>query len=251
MSLLLFFMIVSIASALPARSQSRGIGALAFLAGSWIVLGNLPLSAQSTQFWPEIGTYVKLKPDLRFYFIAAQSRENRNTTDAEIGPNIDFYLSPRARLKRFTIFQLDTSKSRPLLLRLGYRYIPSTDGPTEHRIVTEATPRFPLKVGFLISDRNRIDFRFINGDFSWRYRNRLTAERTFSILGYHFIPYVRGEGFYDSNYEKWSRTTLGIGSTFPIRKHTEIDSSYEHQNDTSKSPNRQVNALALALNLYF
>ncbi len=94
--------------------------------------------------------------------------------------------------------------------------------------------------GFLVSDRNRADLRFIDGEFSWRYRNRLTVERTVSILSYHFSPYVRGEVYFDSNYEKWSRTSGTLGGAFPISQHTEIEIYYEHQNDTGKSPNRQV-----------
>ena len=207
--------------------------------------------AQTFQTWPEISTYVKLRQNLRLYVIATRTKENGKGTDAEIGPNLDIYFKPLLKLERFTVFQLDKSKSRPLLLRTGYRYMPSTSGPTEHRGVLELTGRFPLTSGFLISDRNRSDLRFINGEFSWRYRNRLTVERTVSILSYHFTPYVRGEVYFDSNYEKWSRTSETMGITFPIGKHTEIEPYYEHQNDTSKSPNRQINALGLALNLYF
>ena len=96
----------------------------------------------------------------------------------------------------------------PLLLRVGYRYLPSTNGPTEHRGVVEATGRCPLKSGFLFSDRNRADFRFINGEFSWRYRNRLTAERTVSILSYHFTPYARGEVYFVRPVA-WIWTTAG------------------------------------------
>jgi hypothetical protein len=207
--------------------------------------------AQTLQVWPEISTYVKLNSNVRLYFIATTTRENKKGTSAEIGPNIDFYLKPLIKQQKVTIFQLDKSKSRPLLLRFGYRYLPSTDGPPEHRGVMEATARYPLKSGFLVSDRNRADLRFIDDAFSWRYRNRLTVERTVSILSYHFSPYVRGEVYYDSNYEKWSRTSETLGAAFPIRQHTEIEIYYEHQNDTGKSPNRQVNALGVALNLYF
>ena len=207
--------------------------------------------SQTYQTWPEVSTYVSLKQDLRLYVIATTTRENGQGTDAEIGPNLDIYFKPLLKLERFTIFQLDKSKSRPLLLRMGYRYMPSTSGPTEHRGVLEATGRLPLTSGFLISDRSRADLRFINGEFSWRYRNRLTVERTVSIRSYHFTPYVRGEVYFDSNYEKWSRTSETMGIAFPIRKHTEIEPYYEHQNDTGKSPNRQINALGLALNLYF
>jgi hypothetical protein len=222
----------------------------AFIAFSLEMAGHSAF-AQSAQFWPEIDTYVKLKPNIRLGFLASQSRENGNRTDAEIGPSIDFYLKPWAHLKRLVIFELDDSKSRPLFGRFAYRVLPSTDGPLEQRIVTEGTPRFPLKAGVVLSDRNRTEFRFIDGQFSWRYRNRLTSERTLSLFGYHFSPYIRAEGFYDSKYSKWSRTSLAAGSTCPIRKHTEIDASYEHQNDTGGPHNQQVNAIALALNLYF
>jgi len=194
---------------------------------------------------------VKLKPSIRIGFLTAQSRENGNRTDAELGPSIDFYLKPRTHLKRLAVFELDDSKSRPLFGRFGYRVLPSTEGPLEHRILTEGTPRFPLKAGVVLSDRNRTEFRFLDGQFSWRYRNRLTSERTISLIGYHLTPYMRAEGFYDSRYSKWSRTALVIGSTYPIRKHTEIDTSYELQNDTSGPQHTQLNAIALELNLYF
>src|SRR6185369_16802048 len=137
------------------------------------------------------------------------------------------------------------------LLRVGYRYLPSTNAPTENRGVLEATPRYPLKFDVLLSDRYRADLRFIEGKFSWRYRNRPTIERTVSIRSYHFSPFVRAEAFYDSNYEKWSRTTVDVGSIFPIRKRTEFEIYYEHENDTSHSPNRQIDALGFSLNFYF
>ena len=218
---------------------------------SVVVLVLAPADAQTFQAWPEISTYVKLNSDVRLYFIATTTRENGKGSSAEIGPNADFFLKPLLKLQKVTVFQLDKSKSRPLLLRLGYRYLPSTDGPPENRLVMEATGRYPLKSGFLLSDRNRADLRFIDSVFSWRYRNRLTVERTVSILSYHFSPYVRGEAYFDSNYEKWSRTAEIIGAAFPLRQHTEIEIYYEHQNDTGKSSNRQVDALGLALNLYF
>jgi Protein of unknown function (DUF2490) len=218
---------------------------------SAFLLVSAPTEAQTFQFWPEISTYLKLNSDVRLYFIATTTRENGKGSSGEIGPNVDLYFKPLVKLERATVFQLDKSKSRPLLLRLGYRYLPSTDGPTEHRAVVEATGRYPLKSGFLVSDRNRADLRFINGEFSWRYRNRLTVERTVSLWSYHFSPYIRGEVYYDSNYQKFSRTAGIVGAAFPIRRHTEIETYYEHQNDTGQSPNRQVNALGLALNLYF
>ena len=55
---------------------------------------------------------------------------------------------------------------------------------------------------------DRVDLRFIDGEFSWRYRNRLSAEREFSIGRVRLNPYARFEVYYDSRYSKWSRTEL-------------------------------------------
>jgi len=129
--------------------------------------------------------------------------------------------------------------------------MPSTDGTVEHRGIVEATGRYPLVRGVLLSDRNRADLRNISGQFFWRYRNRLTAERTFAVHGYHFTPYLRAEAFYDSKVAKWSRTALTAGSTFPVGKHFELEWYYEHQNDTANSPNRKVDGLGYVLSMYF
>ena len=66
-------------------------------------------------------------------------------------------------------------------MRIGYRYLHNAgDDPDENRGVLEVTPRYPLVRGVLVSNRNRIDFRFIEGEYSWRYRNRLSLEREVS-----------------------------------------------------------------------
>ena len=57
----------------------------------------------------------------------------------------------------------------------------------------------------LLSDRNRIDLRDIAGEFSWRYRNRLSVEKEFSIGRVRVNPYTRFEVYYDSRYDLRSR----------------------------------------------
>jgi hypothetical protein len=96
-----------------------------------------------------------------------------------------------------------------------------------------------------------MDLRSIGGTFSWRYRNRLTVEKDFSIRRFRFTPYARGEIYYDSRYDKVSRTALIGGSTFPISRHFELEGYLEHQNDTGGSSNRTVNAVGIVVNLYF
>jgi len=129
--------------------------------------------------------------------------------------------------------------------------MPSTDGPTEHRGLLEATGRYPLVGVVLLSDRNRLDLRSIDGEIARRYRNRITAERTVSIGSYHSVPYLRVEAYYDNDFHKWSRTAESAGWILPFRRHYEIEPYYEHQNETGPARNRQVNALGLVLIMYF
>jgi hypothetical protein len=210
-----------------------------------------PARSQETQLLPEIDAHVELKSALRVYVEAKNDRDGGDPTQFTIGPSIQFYLKPLVKLKRVATFDLDDSKSRALVLEGGYRYITAPGAPPEQRMLLAATSHFPLKAGFRLSDRNRADLDWKSGKFTWRYRNKLTVERTFAIRSYHFIPYVAAEPFYESQYSKWSSTSLYVGCLFPVGKHVEFNTYYEHDNNTGKSPNKQVNSAGLALYLFF
>lgn len=229
------------------RRLTLAAAAVAFLVAAISVC----VSAQTDQFLPEIDAYYKLTPDVRLSFQAKQTREGGDPTQAEIGPSIDFYVKPLLKLKTVTRFDLDDSKSRPLVLSIGYRYLPSPNAPAENRLEPVATLHFPLKAGLLLSDRNRADLDWKSGKFSWRYRNRLQIEKRLTIRSYHPAPYASVEPFYESQYSKWSDTAIYAGCLFPIGKHTELNPYYEHQNNTGKKPNQQLNQLGLMLSLYF
>jgi len=217
-----------------------------------ILLFGTSALAQSNQVWPETSIFMRLTDQLRFYFLMTTVKEERTSTEGEVGPNFDFYIKPLRKLNRWAGFRLDESKSRLLMVRVGYRYIfpYGGDGSDEHRGVVEATSRCPLIHGFLVSDRNRVDLRTINGIFSWRYRNRLTVEREFTVSRFRFGLYARGEIYYDSGFDKISRTALIAGSSFPITKHFEVEGYFEHQNDSGGSSNRTVNAVGVVANSY-
>ena len=205
----------------------------------------------TTEFLPEIDANFKLNSYLRFIFQAKDTREGGDPTQAELGPSLEFYLKPLLKLKDFTVFDLDDAKSRPLVLAVGYRVVPSPGKPTINRMEPVLTFHIPMTAGFLITDRNRADLDWSNGGFNWRYRNRLTVERRFAISNYHPAPYASAEVFYESQYAKWSSTNLYAGCLLPVGKHVEFDPYYEHENNTGKRPNQQVNAIGLILNLFF
>ena len=208
--------------------------------------------AQSSQVWPELSTFVKVNDRMRLYFLATTVKEGRDSTSAEIGPNADFYLSPIRNPKHLAGFRLDESKNRFLLLRIGYRYLPTFGGddPNENRGVFEATARYPLSGGVLVSNRNRMDLRFIAGDQSWRYRNRVSLERELSLGPLRVNPYARFELFYDSRVARWSRTESVAGASFPVGR-WEPEAYYDYQHDTAGSSNRTVHAVGAVVNVYF
>lgn len=205
----------------------------------------------ATEFFPEIDVYYRLNSNIRFVFQAKDTREGGDPTQAEIGPSIEFYLKPLLRLKNVAAFDLDDTKSRPAVWSIGYRVLPSPNKPTTNRLEPVATFHFPLKGQILITDRNRADLDWSNGGFTWRYRNRLTLQRTSAIHSYHPIPYVSVEPFYESQYSKWSTTALYVGCLFGLGKRVQLDPYYEHENNTGKKPNQQINAGGIVLNLFF
>jgi Protein of unknown function (DUF2490) len=214
----------------------------------------LPLRAQNQyQFWPEVDTYVNLSTRSRLFFLGALSSDQDNRTlDGEFGVNLDLYF--RRFLQERLHNAKDPAKSKFLSLRVGYRYLPSLrgDNPNEQRPILELTARRLLPLAILFSDRNRVDFRFVEGKpFFWRYRNRVTFERNFSIHEYEFTPYVRGEFFYDSRYDKIDKNIFTLGSVFPLSKRTEFETYYEDQRDSSTAPNYHTRGIGLVLNLYF
>jgi hypothetical protein len=205
-------------------------------------------SAQETQFLPEVDVYLKLNENVRLVGQAKNTREGGDPTQLAIGPSMELYTKPLVRLKRVTSFDLDDAKSRPLVFAAGYRYL--TGSPSTNRMELVATSHFPAKGGFLLSDRNRSDLDWSNGKFNWRYRNKLEVEKALTIHSYHPAPYASVEVYYESQYQKWSTTEVYVGCLFPIKKHFELNPYYEHQNNTGKSPNRQLEGIGLILNIY-
>lgn len=220
---------------------------------------NHPVKAQESttkrEFWPEVDVYITVKPKVRLYLIGTISKsvedgELRNAQgyEGQIGVHVDYI------------------PNQHLILRTGYRYGTSvgnnTDTFKEHRLLTEQTLRHLLPGDVLLSDRNREDFRFVNGDFSFRYRNRVTLEREVPLFkGRNITPYISGEIFYDTRYDTWNRNRFAVGVQQsllrgPLRKmllpkrQITLDLYYMRQND-SRSEIKHVNALGAALTFYF
>ncbi len=200
---------------------------------------------------PELDAHIKLNSRYHLSFEAKDDQDGGDPIQAGIGPSLQLYLMPLVRLKEVTAFDLDDAKPRFMVLEAGYRFLAAPDTPSTNRMLAAVTINLPGGKGLHISDRSRADLNWQSGSFSWRYRNKLTVERTFSARSYHFIPYLAAEPFYESQYKKWSTTALYAGSIFPVGSHVEFNPYFENENNTGKHPNDPKIAVGLAVFLFF
>jgi hypothetical protein len=210
----------------------------------------LPIQCQDIQFLPELDFNLKVNSVIRLNF--DPSRELGDPPQYSLSPSIQFHLKPLIRLEEVTAFDLDDAKKKVLVLQTGFQYlIPPDHAATTNRVLAMATSNFPLKGGFLVSDRNRVDWDWKIGTFDWRYRNKFTVQRTLPNPSIHLIPYVASEFYYESQYTKWSTTALYGGFLLPVGRHLQFDAFYENMNNTGKRPNKPDRGIGLGLHFYF
>jgi hypothetical protein len=185
-------------------------------------------------------------------FYSSTRAEEGGYTDGQVGVNMDFYFSPLD--DRIIRRRVDVVHSHLLVLRVGYVFekTPSDSKKpfTEHTAVVELTRRFKLPKKILVSDRNRGDLRFKNGEFLPRYRNELTIERSFSLGKRALTPYASVEAFYDSIYDKFDQFRYIAGSEFEVNKHLVFRAYYLRQHVTDPN-SKSTNILGLKAQVFF
>ena len=70
-----------------------------------------------------------------------------------------------------------------------------------------------------MTDRNRFEFRWVNGAYSTRYRNRILVERPVKTRGYEWTPYGDAEVAYTLSNDRWSYVKYEVGMQLPVLKH--------------------------------
>src|SRR5271167_2661360 len=99
------------------------------------LLSSLPARAQNLQFEPEVDAHLNLNSTFRTYLQAKDERDGGDPTQFAIGPSLEIYLKPLLKLKKLKTHDLDDSKSRFLVLEVGYRAITAPGAPFENRMI--------------------------------------------------------------------------------------------------------------------
>jgi hypothetical protein len=228
------------------RTTRRFLSALALL----IVAGTIA-QAQLPEVLPQADVYLRIRPRFQVYFQMEGEREDGNPVQMTLGPTAQFYLKPLVKLKEITYFDADESKKRPFVIATGYRNIVHPGEADENRWEDVATFHLPIFASILLSDGNTLDLDWQGGVYTWKYSQKLTMERAFAIGHFRFIPGAEVSTDYQSQYSKFSSTSIEAKCNFPIIKSIQLSADWEHQNNTGKKPNKQINNVGLGAHFYF
>jgi hypothetical protein len=210
-------------------------------------------SVSLNEFWPEFDAFIRLNEKSRIFLVySATKQQNLGAySDGQAGAYIDFYAV--RQLRPHLISYVDPARSKSLMLRAGYSVSRPTGNfisPTEHIVTVEATGRAHLPAGFLLSDRSRVDLRWVAGHPNDRYRNRAKLERAFQAGRFQLTPYAHGEFYYDFRLSKWTKWRWAAGAEWAITRRIVLE-GYLLRQDTWRSVPRFVSGIGLTLQFFF
>jgi len=211
-------------------------------------------SGTKQEVWPEVNLFYKLNDKLRIYALySATKLKNSSYTDGGFGIYLDYFTLARAR-EKIGFNTRDSTAGYYLWLRAGYLYSstpPESEDPfKENTFVTEANVRFHLPYEILLTNKNRFDWRSINGSFEPRYRPRLTVEKDMHTEYLYFTPSIYAEYYVYFHGGGLNRFRISPSIQIKVTSHMEFETYYVHQFDNGKNVNA-LDAMGLALKFYF
>ena len=185
--------------------------------------------------WPEFDIWFKLNEQDRIYLMTSFA------TDEE-----ESYHEGAAGIA------WDRKLSEKWSIRGGYRYVYTQADPQdtkENRFILDAKYYVDLGDQWLLTNRNRVDLRFLDSGFSWRFRDRLQIERPFVIREHDLVLWSSFEVWHDHSYDDLiNRNRLMAGFTFFFNKWLSTDIFYAFQNE--KNPQSNKNAIGIFLGIW-
>ncbi len=148
---------------------------------------------------------------------------------------------------------IDPDKEHHLVFGGGYEFLRTVQSgklKQEERLVIEATPGFRVPADLLVRDRNRIEFRWIDGKYSTTYRNMLTVERDFVVQGFRFTPFGSVEVFYDGAKHSWNEEWYTAGVQWPYKRVVMLETYYRRENCPTCKP-AYWNGAGVTLHFFF
>jgi hypothetical protein len=210
-----------------------------FMAQAFTVTAATQPSDSANEFWPEFDLFITLNQKSRIFamYTATKSADLGAYADGQVGLCFDYWMV--RPLGNPLIGDFDQSPSKLFMVRFGYllnRPKNNSGNATEHTATIEITSNANLPGGLLLSDRNRVDLGWVEGDPNHRYRNRLKLERALHFGRFQITPYSHAEVFYEWNAHKWTRFRYAAGAESYITKLIVLEGYYLRENTLAQVP---------------
>jgi len=213
-----------------------------------------PAFAQSQttgEFWPGAEAHVSLPQNWALLgFVGLKKGEEFPYQQLNAGVGIGY------RWKAITkphLVNIDPEKEQIFVLGGGYERLGTIQSETmdhENRLVLQGLIGFRPTSAWYVSDRNRVECRWINGTYSTRYRNLLFGLYDFAIHGFRFSPYASAEVFYNGAVSSWNEEQYSGGVEWPYKRILMLQTYYLRQDCTTCTP-AHLNVGGVTLNVFF
>jgi Protein of unknown function (DUF2490) len=205
---------------------------------------------QPTEVWPEVDAHVQLPSDFRVVATAA-------TRQGVAFPYQQWYVAASfgyqwMRMTMPHLVNMDADKEHYVMLGGGYEVLHTVQSgkvKNENRLLLDPTIGLRLPAGVLVRDRNRVEFRWVEGVYSTTYRNQISVERAFLVRGFRFSPYVSPEFFYNGARHSWSQERYNAGVQWPYQHLLMLDTYYLRRACSACSLG-SLNVVGVALNVF-
>lgn len=184
------------------------------------LLSGSAVAGDPWELWPEASAFITLGSATRAYLDASYAKGKESEFLAvDASAFLDISIKP---ILRKSLATGDWQRSRYFWARIGYTRVnqvaSGTRETSENRGVLSVYGKLPLPEEIWLEGRARVDFRWIGGDYSTRYRARLEATREFTVRDHPVVPYLNAEAFYDTRYGGWSRFLYEAGTEVTLDK---------------------------------
>ena len=192
--------------------------------------------AQTNELWPELDVYWQPAEHQRtFLEISASAEQEGSKRQDTAGLYQDYLFLPNG------------------YVRAGYRYTFSTHDASyrESRLVGEWVERVFSRGMVRLVNRARFEMRWVNGDPSYRIRERLHLQRVPPNPHWPALaPYGTFEIYYDSRFGAVSRLAGRVGTEARLVGPASVD-VYVARQDNLREPPSYVNALGMTIKLVY
>jgi len=219
------------------------------LTSEWLLAQD---SSSQKQIWPELDVYYRFNEKFRLYGMISGTRSNSEYTDGTAGVYLDYFALPWIKGRRYADLH-DTTLGYYWSFRAGYSYSNSPPGDKRKEVnilETETNSNFHLPLDITLMGRNRLDWRWVNGEFQPIYRPRLKFIRNFKTSYLTFDMYLWGEYFFYLNDNSQNRLSLTVGSDIKVSDNLDFEIYYLYQFQHLPGV-ESLNAIGLQINLYF